>query len=126
MLFLDQENTFLLLLSLSLISPTKWYLMSKQSQYEHLRKIVHHYHQLAKDAPQYLVESPQSISVSPRDVQLATVSQATLENILGKEEKILNHLGCIVPAPGSKNSAYIVASETSARPNFVQLITVVR
>ena len=47
-LFLDQENTFLLLLSL--ISPTKWYLKSKQSQYEYLRKIVHHYHQLAKDA----------------------------------------------------------------------------
>ena len=118
-LFVDQENTFLLILSL--ISPTKWCLMSKQSQYEHLRKIVHYYHQLAKDAPQYLVESHQSISVSACDVQLATVSQATLENIWRKAETILNHPGCIVPAPGSKNSAYIVASETSARPHFVQL-----
>lgn len=103
--------------SFSLISPTKSYL----SQYEHLRKIVHHYHQLAKDAPQYLVESHQSISVSACDVQLATVSRATLENIWGKAEKILNLLGCTVPAPGSKNSAYIVASETSARPHFVHL-----
>ena len=112
-LFLDQENMFLLLLSL--ISPTKWYLMLKQSQYEHLRKIVHHCHQLAKHAPQYLVENHQSISVSARDVQLAS----DFREHMG--EGILNHPGCIVPAPESKNSAYLVASEKSARLHFVQL-----
>ena len=103
------------------ISPTIWYRMSKQSCCEHMRKMVRHYHRSVKESPECLPESqPHKISILPRDVQLATVSLATIESVWQKAEKILNDLGSIVHAPGS-DSAYMVASRTSARPHFVQL-----
>ena len=104
-----------------LVSPAKWHCMSEKERCGYIRKVVNSHLHSTEERPQGQGESRlQKLSVSASEAKLMTVSQATIQNIWGKAERLLNHPGSITVAPGS-DSAYMVASCTSKRPHFVQL-----
>jgi hypothetical protein len=60
------------------------------------------------------------ISIQACSVTLPNVVQDTIVGIWTKAERLLRETGLVLPSPGSK-TAYIVASEGSKKPHFVQL-----
>ena len=62
------------------------------------------------------------LSVPAREVRLSTVSPSTISNMWEKAERLLRTPNAITHAPGNDN-APMVASDSSARPHFVQKTT---
>ena len=95
------------------VDAIKWHHMSTAQRKTHLREIGN-----AVSVNYYTANSTQ-LSVPAGDVQLATVSPSTVQNMWEKAERLLTTPNAITPAPGNEN-ARMVTSDSSSRPHFVQ------
>lgn len=92
--------------------------MSEKEQCGYVHKIVSSHLHSTEERPQGQIESQlQRLSVSANDAKLMSLSQATIQSIWGKAERLLNLPDSIVRATGSA-SAYMVASHTISAGTF--------
>ena len=70
--------------------------------------------------PSEIVSRHGTLSLQLSSANIPSLPEAMLQAIVRKSEELLNREGAITPAPGN-NNAYMVASQTTTKPHFVQL-----
>ena len=108
------------------VNQLSWHHMTAKQRIAHIHKMVMSTQTLSREEgrPHIQVEDRRlrKLSVAAEDTELPTVPQATAQNIWEKAERLLNDPESISCAPGN-DCAYMVVSQTSKKPHFVQVCT---
>ena len=94
------------------IDAVVWHRMSSVQRKAHLRKIT-------GSMSESVEKLCKKLSLPAAEVHLSSISSTALKSMWEKAERLLNTPNAVVPAPGSKN-AFMVLSDSSSRPHFVQ------
>ena len=101
------------------VKNSKWFLMTKEQCQKHLKKLFDGdcYPLLAKKTTS---SAHKSLSVSPEEAGIVSLSSELIQRMWAKAERLLNISGSICNAPGMKDTM-CVASDTGTRPHVITL-----
>ena len=109
------------------LSETEWFKKRTEQRERHLEKF--HRAKMSNEKESELISiDPDPGATVPRKVlavnllsaNIRSLPAVTLQSIVKKAEELLNREGAITSAPGN-NMAYMVESQTTTRPHFVEL-----
>jgi hypothetical protein len=110
------------------VSETEWFKKRTEQRDRHMEKFHKASMTNEKESqatatvpvPSEIVSRHGTLSLQLSSANIPSLPEATLQVIVRKSEELLNREGAITPAPGN-NNGYMVASQTTTKPHFVQL-----